>query len=91
MYYGIIDQPDNLRKTLARVAALRPAVPAGMTMPELALRHILQHPAVSTVIPGMRKLGHVDANIAASDGRALPAALMAELKAHRWDRSIDIE
>ena len=34
---------------------------AGMTMPELALRHILQHPAVSTVIPGMRKLRHVEA------------------------------
>ena len=44
-----------------------------MTMPELALRHILQHPAVSTVIPGMRKLRHVEQNLAASDGRPLPA------------------
>jgi aryl-alcohol dehydrogenase-like predicted oxidoreductase len=61
-----------------------------MTMPELALRHILQHPAVSTVIPGMRKLRHVEENLAASDGAALPAPLVTALKAHRWDRWIDI-
>lgn len=83
--------PDNLRETLPRVAGLRPAVPAGMTMPQLALRHILAHPAVSTVIPGMRKLGHVEQNIAVSDGQPLPAALLAELKGHRWNRTVDIE
>ena len=47
--------PENLRNTLARVERLRDAVPDGMTMPEMVLRHILDHPAVSTVIPGMRK------------------------------------
>jgi aryl-alcohol dehydrogenase-like predicted oxidoreductase len=62
-----------------------------MTMPELALRHILQHPAVSTVIPGMRKLKHVEANLGVSDGEALPGALMAELKRQRWDRTVDLE
>jgi len=61
-----------------------------MSMPELALRHILQHPAVGTVIPGMRKLRHVEQNLAVSDGRPLPAPLMDELKGHRWDRWIDI-
>jgi len=86
IYFG----GGNLENTLERVAALRPAVPAGMKMPELALRHILEHPAVSTVIPGMRKLRHVEQNLAASDGRPLPPALMAELRGHRWDRWIDI-
>jgi aryl-alcohol dehydrogenase-like predicted oxidoreductase len=76
----------NLAATLPRVERLRPAVPAGMTMPELALRHILQHPAVSTVIPGMRKLRHVEQNLAVSDAGPLPPELMAELKRHRWDR-----
>ena len=76
----------NLAATLPRVDRLRAVVPAGMTMPELALRHILQHPAVSTVIPGMRKLRHVEQNLSASDGTALPAGLMGELKRHRWDR-----
>jgi aryl-alcohol dehydrogenase-like predicted oxidoreductase len=86
IYFG----GGNLENTLARVAALRPLVPAGMTMPELALRHILEHPAVSTVIPGMRKLRHVEANLAASDGRRLPSSLVSELRGHRWDRWIDI-
>ena len=58
-------------------------------MPELALRHILQSADVSTVIPGMRKLRHVEENIAVSDGKRLPASLMAELKKHRWDRTVD--
>ena len=83
--------PDNLRATLPRIARLRPVVPRGMTMPQLALRHILQHPAVSTVIPGMRKLAHVDQNIAVSDGRQLSPELMTELRTHRWDRSVDWE
>jgi aryl-alcohol dehydrogenase-like predicted oxidoreductase len=86
IYFG----GGNLENTLERVAALRPAVPAGMSMPELALRHILQHPDVSTVIPGMRKLRHVEENLAASDGTRLPGALMTELQRHRWDRWIDI-
>lgn len=89
-FRNIYFQPDNLRNTVERVEKLRPVVPRGMTMPELALRHILQEPTVSTVIPGMRKLAHVEANVKASDGIALPAPLIAELKRHRWDRWIDI-
>jgi aryl-alcohol dehydrogenase-like predicted oxidoreductase len=80
---------ENLVPTVERVERLKPLVPAGMTMPELALRHILQHPAVSTVIPGMRKLSHVEQNLAVSDGERLPAPLMAELRQHRWDRTVD--
>jgi aryl-alcohol dehydrogenase-like predicted oxidoreductase len=89
-FRNIYFQPDNLKNTLERVGTLRPVVPAGMTMPELALRHILQHPAVGTVIPGMRKLRHVEQNLAVSDGVPLQAPLMDELKRHRWDRWIDI-
>ncbi len=89
-FRNIYFQPDNLRNTVERVERLRPVVPKEMTMPELTLRHILQEPTVSTVIPGMRKLAHVEANVEASDGQALPAPLMAELRQHRWDRWIDI-
>lgn len=77
---------ENLNASVDRAEALKPLVPAGMTMPELALRFTLMHPAVSTVIPGMRKVRHVEANIAASDGLRLPDSLMAELRKHRWDR-----
>ena len=86
VYFG----GDNLKNTLERVARLRPVVPAGITMAEMALRHILEHRAVSTVIPGMRRLKNVEANMKAGDGRRLPAALLDELKRHRWDRWIDI-
>ncbi len=70
-----------------RAEALRPLVPPGMSMPELALRWILADPTVSTIIPGMRKVRNVEANIAASDGQPLAPSLMEQLKAHRWDRT----
>ena len=89
-FRNIYFQPENLRNTVERVGKLLPLVPDGMTLPELALRHILQNPAVSTVIPGMRKLRHVEANLRASDTEDLPEPLMARLREHRWDRSIDI-
>jgi aryl-alcohol dehydrogenase-like predicted oxidoreductase len=79
--------PENLNASVDRAEALRALIPAGMSMPELALRFILANPSVSTIIPGMRKLRHVDANIAASDGAALPAHIVAQLRAHRWDRT----
>jgi len=82
--------PANLRETLAHVDGLRPLVPAGETLPDLALRFILHHPAVSTTIPGMRKLSHVDRNTAASDAPPLDPALLAALRQHRWDRTHDI-
>ena len=78
--------PAHLAEALDHVDRLMPLVPPGMTLPELALRFILHHPAVTTIIPGMRKLAHVTANCAASDGRALDAAVVASLRAHRWER-----
>ena len=78
--------PDNLNATIDRVEALRPLVPAGSTMPELALRFILSNPAVDTIIPGMRSLPHVRSNVAASDQGPLHPDLLAELRDHRWDR-----
>ena len=78
---------ENLTETLARVEALQADVPPGMTLPELALRFILANPDVSTVIPGMRKATHVEANLAVADGRALSASAMARLRDHRWVRT----
>jgi aryl-alcohol dehydrogenase-like predicted oxidoreductase len=78
--------PEHLEKTLARVERLEVLVPEGMDLPELALRFILAHPAVSTVIPGMRKPRHVERNLAAADGEPLPPRLLDALRQHRWDR-----
>jgi len=57
-----------------------------MPLPEMALRFVLSHPAVSTTIVGMRKLQHVRDNSALSEKGALPVELLGELKRHRWDR-----
>jgi aryl-alcohol dehydrogenase-like predicted oxidoreductase len=79
--------PENLTASVTRADALKPLLQAGMTMPELALRFILNNPDVSTTIPGMRKLRNVEANLAASDKGPLPAPLHAQLRPHRWDRA----
>lgn len=78
--------PERLRETLGRVERLRPLVPAGSTLPEMALRFILQHPAVSSAIPGMRQIRNVDANLAASEAAPLAPELLSALRAHRWER-----
>jgi len=77
---------EHLAATLTRVERLMPLVPDGMDLPELALRLILEHPAVSTTIPGMRRPRHVERNMAASDGTRLPPRLRDALRGHRWDR-----
>lgn len=78
--------PENLLSSVDHAEALRPLIPEGMTMPELALRFILANDDVDTIIPGMRKIKHVQANTAVSDGTKLPDSLLTELKGHRWDR-----
>jgi aryl-alcohol dehydrogenase-like predicted oxidoreductase len=79
--------PENLNSSVDHADALRPLIPNGMTMPEMALRFILSNDNVHTIIPGMRKVKHVNANIARSDGKALEKSLIQKLKSHRWDRT----
>lgn len=56
-------------------------------LPTLALRFCLTHPAVSSVIPGMRREEHVRANAAASDQGPLDGKTLEALRKHRWVRS----
>jgi aryl-alcohol dehydrogenase-like predicted oxidoreductase len=79
--------PENLRETLTRIDPLRTLLPAGMDLPELALRFILEQPAVTTTIPGMRRTRNVERNMGVSDGRPLPREVHQALRAHRWDRT----
>ncbi len=78
--------PENLIPSVQHADALKPLVPDGMTMPEMALRFILANKSVDTIIPGMGTNRHTRANIATSDGRSLPPELLRELRKHRWDR-----
>jgi aryl-alcohol dehydrogenase-like predicted oxidoreductase len=84
VYFGSV----NLGPTVERAEALEQVLPDGMSLPELAMRFSISHPAVSTSIPGMRRGEHVEANIAVSDGQPLPGDLVAKLRAHRWDRKV---
>ena len=79
--------PENLKASVERAERLNPLLPPGTTMPGMALRFILNNPMVSTIIPGMRRLRHVEGNLAASDAGPLPATLHTVLRAHRWERT----
>src|SRR5262249_8378965 len=59
--------PENPKATAERDEKLNPLVPAGSSLPETTLQFILNNPDVSTIIPGMRKIRHVESNLAASD------------------------
>ncbi|MDI9373533.1 MAG: aldo/keto reductase [Verrucomicrobiota bacterium] len=59
---------DKLRRDLAEVERIRQSeLPAGMAMAQWALAWCLQHPAVSTVIPGCMNPAQVAANAAAAE------------------------
>jgi aryl-alcohol dehydrogenase-like predicted oxidoreductase len=79
--------PENLHESVDRAEALKLILPAGCSLPELALRFILESPDVHCVIPGMRRAAHVRSNVAVSDGRPMPRSLLTELRRHRWDRT----
>jgi aryl-alcohol dehydrogenase-like predicted oxidoreductase len=79
--------PDKLDDILEHVEAVKADVPPGTTMADLALRFILANPDVTTIIPGMRTVRHVEQNLAASDRPPLGDALLARLRRHRWKRT----
>lgn len=66
---------------LAAVEQLAPLVPAGATMAQLALRWILDHDAVSVVIPGGKRPSQVADNAAASEMAPLPEAVRQQIAA----------
>ena len=77
---------EKLGPILDHVDELRPLVRDGATMAEMALNFILCNPAVTTIIPGMRKLAHVESNIAMSEDSRLSPELLSALNGHRWVR-----
>lgn len=54
---------------------------------DVALRYVLDSPAVSTVIAGMRTVRNVERNAATSDGRRLSEEQRQIVKRHRWERN----
>lgn len=79
---------DRKQEVHARVEELRQLLNGEVgTLPELALRFCLHHPAVSTVIPGMRSVQHVEENIAVSSRPKLSDRVLSSLRRSRWIRN----
>ena len=78
--------PERLEEVSPRLDELEKLVTNDYpTLASLALKFCLSHPAVSTVIAGMRNPRHVEANCAVSDGPALSDELLSELATHAWN------
>jgi len=77
----------RLKETCEHVEQLKPLLgPYAPTIPALALKFVLAHPAVSVVIPGMRKYSHVIENTRVSNQLELPTVVLEELYKHAWKR-----
>jgi aryl-alcohol dehydrogenase-like predicted oxidoreductase len=79
---------DRRRQVVEKVSALQADLEGvGGTLPEVALRFCLSHPAVSTVIPGMRKARNVESNCRVSDAGPLEEAVVTKLRKHAWNKN----
>lgn len=81
---------DRKRQVVEHVEALKrdlglENVPE--SLPQMALRFCLSHPAVTTVIPGMRRVATVESSCRAAAGGKLDEKTLAILKRHAWERN----
>lgn len=76
-------------KAVELADALKPLVPAGFTMAQMAQRWILDHPAVTTVITGASRPSQVIANAGVSDLPPLPPELHETLRNFYQDEVSD--
>ncbi|MBP6508172.1 MAG: aldo/keto reductase [Opitutaceae bacterium] len=79
---------DRLSRAVMRTEKIRHDLEGtGYTLPQAALKWVLAHPAVSTVIPGIRNVAQAEANCGVSDLPAMPVALVEKLRRHNWRRA----
>jgi aryl-alcohol dehydrogenase-like predicted oxidoreductase len=78
---------DRLQRTVQRVGKIKQDLKEiRLTMSQIALRFALDHPGVSTVIPGIRTIEQAEKNIAVSDLLSLPENIHLRLRKHAWRR-----
>lgn len=78
---------DRLERSVNRAEKVKAEIAdSGLTLAQAALKFALMHPAVSTVIPGIRNVAQAEANTAVSDSAPLSDALMLKLREHNWLR-----
>lgn len=80
---------DRLPRALERVEKIKKDLDgSGYTLPQAAIKFVLSHPAVSTVIPGIRNIYQAEANTAVSDMPEMNDQLILKLQDHNWRRGI---
>ena len=79
---------DRKRQVVEHIEALKKDL-AGVpgTLAEIALRFCLSHPAVTTAIPGMRRISTVESSCRAASAGKLDANTLAILRRHVWERN----
>jgi aryl-alcohol dehydrogenase-like predicted oxidoreductase len=79
---------DRLERAVSRTERVRQEIgESGLTLPQAALQFALAHPAVSTVIPGIRNVAQAEANCGVSDLPPMPEELVRRLRKHAWLRA----
>jgi len=70
---------ELLQQTLQRVARIQSLIDPTQPLAQLALRFCLSHPAVTTVIPGVRSAEQVEHNLMARESALLPQETLDKL------------
>lgn len=79
---------SRMKETVDRAEKLKFLVQDEIkSLAQVALKYTLSHPAVSTVIPGIRTPEQAELNCAASGGKLLTTDELKEVKKHRWIRN----
>ena len=76
----VVEHVNALKKDLEEAGI-------GGSLPDIALRFCLSQKAVTSVIPGMRRVATVEASCRSSSAGMLDANTLAILKRHAWDRN----
>lgn len=81
-------QGDRKKQVVQRVEALTQELGISKeALPEIALRFCISHPAVTSVIPGMRRIRNAEANCSVSEKGPLDAKTLEILRRHTWEKN----
>jgi aryl-alcohol dehydrogenase-like predicted oxidoreductase len=79
---------DRLARAVKRADKIKAELDGtGLTLAQAAMQFVLAHPAVSTVIPGIRNVAQAEMNTAVSDLEPMPESLLLKLREHAWLRA----
>jgi aryl-alcohol dehydrogenase-like predicted oxidoreductase len=80
---------DRLERAVVRTEKVRKEIEgSGLSLPQAAIQFALAHPAVSTVIPGIRSAAQAEVNCAVSDLPPMAEELALRLRPHAWRRAL---